>query len=55
MKKALTQKELAERWGVTERTVYNWRKTGRVDAVKVANTVRITAVRVIRDSDKTAA
>jgi excisionase family DNA binding protein len=44
MTKPLTQKELADKLRVDVRTVYNWRKTGKVDAMKVGGVVRITRV-----------
>ncbi len=43
--KPLTQKELADRLRVTERTIYNWRKTGKVTAIKIGGSIRITGLR----------
>ena len=51
--KPLTQKELAAHLRVTERTVYNWRKSGKVDSVRVGGTVRITKIHLQRDHERT--
>jgi excisionase family DNA binding protein len=43
--KPLSQKEVANRLGVSVRTIYNWRKNGKVDALRVGNgSLRITRV-----------
>lgn len=46
--KPLTLKELAAHFRVTERTVYNWRKAGYVEAVRVGGTLRIVRVHTDR-------
>lgn len=45
--KLLTQKDLAERWQVTEETIRNWRKEGLVQAAKGVPVPRFTMQHVL--------
>lgn len=45
--KLLSQKELAERWGVTVASIENWRKEGLIQAAKGVPVIRFTMQHIL--------
>ena len=43
----LTSKQLAKRLGVSERTIFNWRKMGLIPYIKLRSLVRFDYARVV--------
>ena len=43
----LTQKDLAERWGVTEESIRNWRNEGIIQQVKGIPVIRFTMQHIL--------